>query len=253
MCLCICGLTDITINLCKIIVMVQTRSKYRLLQHNIAGAPAEEPAQPPSTTSKEEKNKKKKKSIRQTLQSSLSPPLGLPTVHPSEAVDGTSNTRDEEQEHFNIPSSTPHQQSFNSSESEDETFDNNLHLEQQKLIDVYNREDNEEKNLEFNDLNIGANATEINLSQSPHSWTIEKNNLKWTKTNKNKDCLIIGDFSYIYMSESEKKNKLNFRCQRRDVKCGAVIHLDLGTRSFIGTNRINHNHPPDKIAMKQKI
>jgi hypothetical protein len=112
--------------------MVQTRSKYRLLQHNIAVATAE-----------------------------------------------------------------PHQQSFNSSESEDETFDNNLHLEQQKLIDVYNREDNEEQNLELNDLNIGATATEINLSQSPHSWANEKDDLKWTKTNKNKDCLIMGNFSYI--------------------------------------------------------
>jgi hypothetical protein len=55
------------------------------------------------------------------------------------------------------------------------------------------------------------------------------------------------------MSKSEQKNKLNFRCQRRDLKCGAVVYLDLITRSFIDTNQINHNHPPDKIAVKQKI
>jgi hypothetical protein len=146
-----------------------------------------------------------------------------------------------------------HQHNFNSSESEEETFDYNLHLEQQKVIDVYNREDNEEQNLELNDLNSGATTTKINLLQAPNSWPIEKDDLIWTKTNKNKECLIMGSFSYIYMSESKKKNKLSFRCQRRDVKCGTVVHLDLGTRSFIDTNRVNHNHPSDEFAIKQKI
>ncbi len=55
------------------------------------------------------------------------------------------------------------------------------------------------------------------------------------------------------MSESEKKNILNFRCQRRDVRCGAVVHLSLDTRSFIDTNDVNHNHPPDRFGMKQKV
>jgi len=50
-----------------------------------------------------------------------------------------------------------------------------------------------------------------------------------------------------------KKNLLNFRCQRRDKKCGAVVHLTLSTGSFIDTNNVNHNHHPDKFMMKQKI
>jgi hypothetical protein len=31
------------------------------------------------------------------------------------------------------------------------------------------------------------------------------------------------------------------------------VHLNLITRTFIDTNRVNHNHPPDQILMKQKI
>ncbi len=55
------------------------------------------------------------------------------------------------------------------------------------------------------------------------------------------------------MSESQKKSVRNLRCQRRDTKCGAVIHLDLHTRWFIDINNVNHNRPPNKFAMKQKI
>ena len=102
-------------------------------------------------------------------------------------------------------------------------------------------------------MNVGATASGMNSSQSLHSWSIEKDNLQWAKTNRGKDCLIMGNFSYVFMSQSEKRNKLNFRCQRRDSKCGAVVHLDLATRSFIDTNNVNHNHPPDKFTMKQKL
>jgi hypothetical protein len=60
----------------------------------------------------------------------------------------------------------------------------------------------------------------------------------------------MGNFNYIYMSESTKKNTLNFRCQRRETKCGAVVHLDLKTSLFIDTNNVSHNHPPDKFTIK---
>ena len=118
---------------------------------------------------------------------------------------------------------------------------------------MYNYEDNEGKNLELDDLIVDAAATENKLIQSLNSWPIEKGDLKWTKTNRNGDCLIMENFSYIFMSKSNKKNKVNFRCQRRDLKCGAVIHLVMNTYSFIDTNNVNHNHPPDTMRMKQQI
>jgi len=186
--------------------MVQTRSKYRLLQQNATGTSMEEPTQPSSTTSKKEKHKKEK-STCQLSQSSLCSPVDL-----SEKTDGTSGTCDDEQELLRTSSFAPHQQSFNLNESEDEIFDNNLHLEQQRFIDIYNREDDEEQNLELNDFNVDANAEGINLSQSPNLWPIEIDDLKWSKTNKNKDNLIMGNFSYIYMSESEKKNRVKSIC-----------------------------------------
>ncbi|CAF3438922.1 unnamed protein product [Rotaria socialis] len=54
------------------------------------------------------------------------------------------------------------------------------------------------------------------------------------------------------MSESQKKSTLNLRCQRRDTKCGAVVHLILDTRLFIDTNSVNHNHLPNRFGMKRK-
>jgi hypothetical protein len=98
--------------------MVQTRSKFRLLQQAVTGALPEKQSQSPPKTSKEKEHKKKKNNARQSLQSSLSPPVNLfPAIHPSEAADDTANTCGEEQEYMNIPSSAPHQQSFDSSVS----------------------------------------------------------------------------------------------------------------------------------------
>ena len=142
---------------------------------------------------------------------------------------------------------------FDSSDSEEENFDTNLHLQQQTLIEALNNEANDQDILPLDNINAGAISSSAAVHQSLDSWPIEKNDLHWTKTNKGSDCLIMGSFSYIYMSESQKKNVLNLRCQRRDTKCGAVIHLDLHTRLFIDTNNVNHNHPPDRFAMKQKM
>jgi hypothetical protein len=79
------------------IIMVQTRSKYRLLQQNAAAAPMEEPSQPSSTTSKKEKLKKNKEVGQLTNLSSCSlvdpPAASLP-----ERADGTSNTCEDQHE-----------------------------------------------------------------------------------------------------------------------------------------------------------
>ncbi|CAF4471508.1 unnamed protein product, partial [Rotaria sp. Silwood2] len=69
------------------------------------------------------------------------------------------------------------------------------------------------------------------------------------------------DASYLVNdpSDSEEEtfdNNLHSQqqtCQRRDVKCGAVVHLSLDTRTFIDTNNVNHQHPPDRFGMKQKL
>ncbi len=174
----------------------------------------------------------------------LSSPLhNLSTVFSLEAVDAVLEGHDDDDRHLHTSYLIN-----NSNDFDEETFDNNLHLHQQTLIDALNREENEQELLQIYDTNSAA----VEL-QTPDSWVIEQNDLQWTKTRKGKDCLIIGNFSYIYMSKSEKKNVLNFRCQRRDVRCGAVVHLDLNTRTLIDTNNVNHNHPPDGIGMKQKI
>jgi hypothetical protein len=186
--------------------------------------------------------------IDQSLQSPSSPLLNLSTVLSLEAVDDAPDSDGDDNKDLGTSYLIN-----NPSDSEEEAFDNNLHLQQQMLIDDLNREENEQEILQLDDINPGAAASTTALLQQPDSWPIEKDNLQWTKTRKGNDCLIIGNFSYIYMSESEKKNILNFRCQRRDVRCGAVVHLSLDTRSFIDTNDVNHNHPPDRFGMKQKV
>ena len=59
--------------------------------------------------------------------------------------------------------------------------------------------------------------------------------------------------SQVRKSVRRNSHSPTFRRHRRDKRCGAALHLDLCTRSFIDTNNINHNHPPDKCTMKQKI
>ncbi len=201
-----------------------------------------------STPRPEEKNNEKKKWVHQSAPSPGFPLPDLSIVLSLEAADDVSENADKEDEQLNT--------SFfvrESSDSEDETFDTNLHLQQQLLIDAFIREEAEQQDFQLADINAGAHTSVTTLSQSSNSWPIENGELQWTKTKKGKDCLIIGNFSYIYMSESQNKNILNLRCQRRDTKCGAVVHLDLTTRSFIDTNNVHHNHPPDRFVMKQKI
>jgi hypothetical protein len=200
----------------------------------------------PSHTQK--KSDTVKRCMNQSLQTPSSHLPDLSIVLSLEAVDGAPDNDAKEDEHLGTSIFL-----LNSSDSEDENFDTNLHSQQQILIEALNREASDEDILPPDDINADATASITTLHQSPNSWPIEKNDLHWTKTNKGSDCLVMGNFSYIYMSESQKKNVLNLRCQRRDIKCGAVIHLDLHTRSFIDTNNVNHNHPPNEFAMKQKI
>jgi hypothetical protein len=186
--------------------------------------------------------------MNQSLQIPSSPLPDLSTVLSLEVVDVAPDSNAKEDKHLSTTIFV-----LNSGDSEEENFDTNLHLQQQVLIEELNSEANDEDILPLNDANADATASITTLQQSPNSWPIEKGGLQWTKTKRGSDCLIMGNFSYIYMSESEKKNVLNLRCQRRDIKCGAVIHLDLHTRSLIDTNNVNHNHPPDKFAIKQKL
>ncbi|UJR34754.1 hypothetical protein I4U23_027532 [Adineta vaga] len=140
----------------------------------------------------------------------------------------------------------------NPSDSEGDNFDHNLHLQQQILINTLNLEENEQV-VQPDDTYPDAVVLPSILTQTSNSWPIEKDKLQWITTRKKQYCLVMGNFSYIYMSKSEGENILNLRCQRRDTKCGAIVHLTLDTHSFTDTNDVNHNHPPDKFNMKQKI
>ena len=242
--------------------MVQTRSKYRLLKTNSTALVTEESAQPPSSTIHKRKKNKKEKNDCQELQSSSSPSLDLLPAQPPPPSSDTAliassksadHISDKIEEDASKPILEPPDRDFDLSESDDDTFDNNLYIEQKTLIDAYNREDDEQDNSQLNDINDDAITVGGTLSEEPNSWSIEEDDLQWTKTKRGNDCLIMGNFSYIYMSKSEKKNLLSFRCQRRDKNCGAVVHLNLSTRSFIDTNHVNHNHHPDQFMMKQKV
>jgi hypothetical protein len=256
-------LTNIIINIYNVVNMVQTRSKYRLLKTNPTTLVTEESAKPPSSTIHKRKKNKKEKNDCQELQSSSSPsPDLLPAQPPPPSSDialipslkSVDHISDKIKEDAGKPFLAPPERDFDSSESDDDdTFDNNLYIKQKTLIDAYNREDDEQNNSQLNDINDDPIAVEGTLSEEPNSWPIEEDDLQWTKTKRGNDCLIIGNFSYIYMSKSEKKDLLNFRCQRRDKSCGAVVHLNLSTRSFIDTNHVNHNHHPDQFMMKQKV
>ncbi|CAF3418260.1 unnamed protein product [Rotaria socialis] len=250
--------------------MVQTRSKYRLLQSNAAAVVSGEAKQLSSSTpqpvkrkrkwnydnndgdagiiinSTTRKNRKDTRYIHQSIQSPLSPLPDLSTVLSLEAVDHALDSSDKEDQHLATSFVV-----LESSDSEDENFDTNLHLQQQILIDAFNHEESGSEISQSN-INVDSTAPNTALMQQSDSWPIEKGDLQWTKTKNGKDCLIIGNFSYIHMSESQKKNTLNLRCQRRDTKCGAVVHLILDTRLFIDTNSVNHNHLPDRFGMKQK-
>jgi hypothetical protein len=269
--------------------MVQTRSQYLLLKNNPTAVVSEESTQQPSSISEPSsassstnykgKRNKKKKDDCQALQSpSSSPPDLLPIQPPAptsviapaptsvsapaptsviapalsfKATDHRSDSSEEED--VNTPYLASPHRGFDSSESDDDTFDNNLYIEQKILVNDNNREDNEQDDSQLTDINNDTITVQRTLLQQPKSWPIEKDNLQWTKTKRGQDCLIMGNCSYIYMSKSETKNLINFRCQRRDQKCGAVVHLTLNTRSFIDTNNVNHNHHPDKFMVKQKI
>ncbi|CAF1335139.1 unnamed protein product, partial [Rotaria magnacalcarata] len=62
---------------------------------------------------------------------------------------------------------------FDSSESDDnDTFNNNLYIEQKTLIDAYNHEDNEEDNYQLNDINNDTITVECTLLQQPNSWKL---------------------------------------------------------------------------------
>lgn len=180
------------------------------------------------------------------LPSSSLPDLSV--ILSTEAVDEPLINNDEDDQHFTTSFFV-----LESNDSEDEHFDTNLHLQQQIMINTLNDQENNPTISESSDINGYASSSITDLSSLVDSWPIENNDLQWVKTKNGKDCLIMGGFSYIYMSESQKKNILNLRCQRRDVGCRAVVHLHLDTRLFINSNHVNHNHPPDTLRMKQKI
>ncbi|CAF1334403.1 unnamed protein product [Rotaria magnacalcarata] len=187
-------------------------------------------------------------SVYSKLQQPSSPLSDLSIVISMEAVDEPPNNNDKDDQHRATSFFV-----LESSDFEDEHFDTDLHLQQQMLIDTINHQENDPATLQSSDINGNVSSSITDLSSLTGSWPIEKNDLQWVKTKNGKDCLIMGGCSYIYMSESQKKNILNLRCQRRDVNCRAVIHLHLDTRLFINTNHVNHNHPPDKFLMKQKL
>ena len=93
---------------------------------------------------------------------------------------------------------------------EDDAFDNGLYEEQKGLIDAYNREDNAEDDSQLNDINNDEITVKQTLLEQSNSWPIERGDLQWTKTKREKDCLIIGNFSYIFMSKCERKSRLSF-------------------------------------------
>ncbi|CAF1441249.1 unnamed protein product [Rotaria sordida] len=245
--------------------MVQTRSKYRLLQNNSASVVSKEPTQQTVKRKRKRNNDNNDDDAQiitdscMTTTSSLTLSTIDPVVIESMVVSSTSTLSHEAVD--DAPDSGGDDNKYldtsylvdNPSDSEEENFDNNLYLEQQILIDALNREESEQETLQSDNTNPGAAVVTTTFLQQPDSWPIERDTLQWTKTRKSNDCLIIGNFSYIYMSKSQKKNVLNFRCQQRDVKCGAVVHLSLDTRTFIDTNNVNHNHPPDRFGMKQKL
>jgi hypothetical protein len=63
------------------------------------------------------------------LQSPSCPSPDLSAAHSLEAVDDASDNNDEEKEHFSTTTFTPapHRCDFNSSDFEDDKFDNDLH------------------------------------------------------------------------------------------------------------------------------
>jgi len=54
------------------------------------------------------------------------------------------------------------------------------------LIDAFNREESHEVILTSDDINVGATASVTTLWQPPDTWSIEKDDLQWTKTKKAK-------------------------------------------------------------------
>ncbi|CAF3216949.1 unnamed protein product [Rotaria sp. Silwood2] len=78
--------------------------------------------------------------IDQSLQLLSSPLLNLPTVLSLEAVDDAPDGDDDDHKHLDASYLVN-----DPSDSEEETFDNNLHSQQQTLIDALNREENDEK------------------------------------------------------------------------------------------------------------
>ncbi|CAF0810125.1 unnamed protein product [Didymodactylos carnosus] len=224
--------------------MVQTRSKYRSLQNNPAAVVSEEPTQLPSSVPQPCKRKRKNDNNDEDAATITNTTI---TTTPSVTQSTIDTLVTQSMAASSTSSPLPDLATLLSSEAVDDALDN-IGTEDKHLS-----EESDQEILPSDDINAGATASVTTLWQSPYSWPIEKNVLHWTKTKKGKDCLIIGNFSYIYMSESQKTNVLNLRCQRRDTKCGAVVHLDLDTRSFIDTNNVNHNHPPDRFDMKQKV
>lgn len=221
--------------------MVHTRSKARLLKDNsIIVVNKESPQPPPSTTSEYldassttrfRKKKKKKTKVCEALQSFSSPSSAL------EQPSSSSTTN---------PVSTLSSKAIDRrSDDSEKDVDGPVLALSPRIFDS--------SDLQSNDINNDIMENECAFIERLNSWLIEESDLQWTKARRGKDCLIIGNFSYIFMSLSENKNLLNYRCQRRDRKCDAVVHLNLATRLFIDTNNTNHNHPPDQFMMKQKI
>jgi hypothetical protein len=194
-------LTNIIINIYNVVSMVQTRSKCRLLKTNPTTPVTEEPARPSSTIHKREK-KKKKENDRQ-LPSSSSPLADLlPTQPPSPSPDVTFKPSLKSADHR---SDKMEEDSDLNESDDDDAFDNNLYIQQKAIIDACNRENDEQDNSQLNSINDNAITVEDTLFGKPDSWAIEKDVLQWTKTKRGNDCLIMGNFSYIYMSQSEKK------------------------------------------------
>ena len=95
---------------------MQTRSKFRLLQQAVAQAPMEESISSPPKALKEEKQTKKKEGS-QPLQLSSSPSVDVSVTPTAGVVDDKSNVNDTEQEHVDISTSVPCEQSVSQSES----------------------------------------------------------------------------------------------------------------------------------------
>ena len=102
---------------------------------------------------------------------------------------------------------------------------------------------------EEHDGDANRNKTDENHYQETYSISVGP--VTWGKTKLGGDMLFMEESIYVFQSKSTKLNKTLWRCQRRDKKCRAVVYTDSTSRSYLGNNGIDHNHPTDLLLAKK--